>query len=631
MFTKTAHILATGVERVSRLVNWIGAVVLAAMMFLIAADVILRYVFNSPIPGALEVSEFLLIMVLFFGVAYTAVKKGHVPVDLVTSRLPPRAAAILSSGVSFMGILLFALLAWRVVIYAFVIKQTAAVSFILRVPIYPFILIIAFGSALLCVVLFSDLMDSMSRALQKSRWQVWVGLLLAIVLSLLLITIPAWGPLLNWHANALIVGLVGLAVLVLILFTGLPVGFVMILVGFLGVSYLRGTDAGYNILGVQTYRSLSFDFCVIPLFILMGVLAFYSQLSADLYKAIYKWIGHLPGGMAIATIAGCAGFASVCGENVAVTSTMGKVALPEMKRYRYDPALATGCIASGGTLGVLIPPSLSFMLYGLLTEQSIGKLFLAGILPGILFSLLMMITIYIMTKRDPLLGPPGPKTTIKDKLVAIKGIWGIVALFALVMGGIYFGIFTPTEGAGIGAFGALLFSVVTGRFTRRNFVSALLETTLITAMALIMLTGGTIFGTFMSVSTVPMWLANWAVNLPVSPLVILIIILFVYLILGCLMSAIAMLLLTVPIFYPVFVALGFDPIWAGVIVTFMWTAANVTPPVGITVFVMKGVAPEIPMYTIFRGVAPFFVDMMATVGILIAFPQIATFLPNLLM
>jgi len=334
--------------------------------------------------------------------------------------------------------------------------------------------------------------------------------------------------------------------------------------------------------------------------------------------------------MAMATIAGCAGFAAVCGENVAVATTMGRVTLPEMKRYKYDSTLATGCIAAGGTLGVLIPPSLAFILYGLLTEQSIGALFLAGIFPGILMAALMILTIYILCRRNPRLGPPGPKTDLKDKIVSLRGIWGVLALFALVMGGIYLGVFTPTEGAGIGAFGALVYTLVTRRFTRQGFVSALLGTNRATAMALIILIGAVIFGIFMTVSKLPMTMAALAVSLPLPPLVIFIFILFIFLILGCLMSAIAMLLLTVPVFYPVIISLGFDPIWTGVIMVLMWNIANITPPVGITVFVIKGVAPEIPLYSIFRGIIPFFISMIVCVAILIAFPQIATFLPGLL-
>ncbi|MDP2916322.1 MAG: TRAP transporter large permease subunit [Dehalococcoidia bacterium] len=629
--SEAAHTVDSVAGRLSRMVNGIGAGVLAAMMFLIAADVVLRYVFNSPIPGALDMSEFMLIIVFFLGVAYVGVKKGHVAVDLVTSRLSPKPREVLSSVTAFLSLLLFSMLIWRTVAYAMWSWETGATSLMLRAPLMPFILLIAFGSLLLAIVLLGDFLNALAKSLHKSRWQVWLWLVLGIAASVLLITIPTWGGQFSGQMSPLTVGLIGIAALFVFLSASMPIGFVMMLLGFLGVVYIRGANSGLNILGITPYRSCSFEFAVIPLFILMGELAYHSRLSEQLYEAAYKWIGQWKGGMAMATIAGCAGFAAVCGENVAVATTMGSVSLPEMKKYRYDPALATGCVASGGTLGVLIPPSLAFILYGLLTQQSIGALFLAGIFPGILMAVLMMSTIYIMCRHNPLLGPPGPRTALKDKLISLKGIWGILALFVLVMGGIYFGVFTPTEGAGIGAFGAFIFIIATRRFSRKNFVASLTATTHTTAMALIILIGSIIFGTFMSVSTLPMWLANWAVALPVPPLVVLIFILFIYLVLGCFMSAIAMLLLTIPVFYPVFVGLGFDPIWAGVLVVIMWNVACITPPVGITVFVIKGLTPDVPMYSIFRGIIPFFFAMIACVAIVIAFPQIATFLPRLLM
>lgn len=626
---KAAHILDSATKPASRVVIIAGAGVLAAMMFLIAADVLLRYVFNSPISGALEVSEFMLVMVFFFSVPYVAVKKRHVAMDLVTSRLQPRVRAILDSSTSLLGLCLFALLTWRTVIYALWMEETGAVSHILRLSLLPFILLVAFGSALLCLVLLGDFLKSMTQALERSRRQVGLWVILGIALVLLLIAFPAWGHHLPWQVSPLAVGVIGIVALFLIFATEMPIGFVMLLVGFLGVAYLRGMDAGFDILGRIPYKSCTFTFCVLPLFILMGELAFHSRLSADLYAAMYKWIGRWPGGMAMATVAGCAGFAAICGDNASVAATMATVTLPEMKKYNYDPGLATGCIAGGGTLGVLIPPSLAFILYALLTEQSITALFLAGIFPGILLAALMMLTIYILTKSNPNLGPPGPKTSLRDKIVSLRGTWGILALFALVMGGIYFGVFTPTEGAGIGAFGALLYSIVTRRFTRQNFAASLLGASQTTAL-LIILVGAVAFGIFLTVSTLPAGLTNWAVALPVPPVVILIFILFILVILGCLMSAIAMLLLTVPIFYPVLIGLGYDPIWIGVIMVLMWNVACVTPPVGITVFVVKAVAPELPLYTIFRGIVPFFIAMIVCVAILIAFPQIATFLPNLM-
>jgi tripartite ATP-independent transporter DctM subunit len=301
-----------------------------------------------------------------------------------------------------------------------------------------------------------------------------------------------------------------------------------------------------------------------------------------------------------------------------------------MKRYKYDPALATGCIAAGSSLGILIPPSVILVIYGILAEQSIGKLFLAGFVPGILEAVFYMITIYVLCRRKPLIGPPGPRTTFREKLLSLKDTWAVLALFILVIGGIYRGIFTPTEAAGIGAFGALLFALGRRRLTWRGFLDSLGETGGTTAMAFIILIGSVILGYFLTITRLPFELASVVSALEVNRYAVLFVIVIVYLFLGAIMSTPAMVMLTVPIFVPVVAALGFDLIWFGIIITRVSEIGQITPPVGMNVFVMKGVAKDIPLYTIFRGVLPFLVADFAHVSLLVAFPQIALFLPNLM-
>jgi len=384
-------------------------------------------------------------------------------------------------------------------------------------------------------------------------------------------------------------------------------------------------------LGAAPYRTAAaYTMSVIPLFVLMGNLSFYAGVSEDLYSTTYKLFGHLPGGLAMATTAGCAGFAATCGSSVATAVTMGSIAIPEMKKYKYAPSLAAGSLAAGGTLGILIPPSIGFIIYSMLTDESIGKLFIAGVLPGILLTFLFVLTIYINVRRDLTLGPPGPRFSLREKIASFKGIWSALSLFILVIGGLYGGIFTPTEAGGIGACGAFLLIAVRGKLTFQNLTNVLMETGKITAMCFIILTGASVFGYFMAVTRIPNALADLAVGLPFPPILIIIFILIIYLALGCVMDSIAMIVLTVPIFYPVVIKLGYDPIWFGVIMVIVMEMALITPPVGMNVFAIAGVATEIPLYTIFKGVLPFLAAMVICVAFLMAFPQIATFLPGLM-
>jgi len=304
------------------------------------------------------------------------------------------------------------------------------------------------------------------------------------------------------------------------------------------------------------------------------------------------------------------------------------VALPEMKRFKYDDSLATGCIAAGGTLGILIPPSTVMIIYGILTEQPIATLFIAGIIPGLLLSGLFVITIYIMTKYKPTLGPPGPRSTMKERIYSLKDTWSILSLFLLVVGGLYTGWFTPTEAAGVGAFGALMITIIKRRLTWDNLTNSLAETTRTTAMVFAILIGANIFGYFLTVSQIPDQLSGWIAELGLNRYVVMSILILVYIILGCFMEGLAIMILTIPIIYPMVIEMGFDPIWFGIIITLVMEMSLITPPVGINVFIISGVARDVPMYTIFRGIFPFWVAMLVCIILLVMFPKIALFLPG---
>jgi tripartite ATP-independent transporter DctM subunit len=425
------------------------------------------------------------------------------------------------------------------------------------------------------------------------------------------------------------IGVVGLIVLFVLMFLGMHIGIAMGIVAIAGLALITNLDSSLLRLGQSGFSSTaSYTLAVLPLFMLMGEFAFLSGLTQEAYASAYKWLGHLPGGLGMATIVGCAAFSAVCGSSIATTTTIGAVAWPEMRDYKYSPTLALGSIAAGGTMGILIPPSNAFILYGILTEQSVGKLFLAGILPGVLLSVLFILTIYVLAKANPLKGPKGPKSTWIERLAVLKNVWGVAVLFLVVMGGIYSGIFTPTEAAAVGAFFALLIGLVRKRLDWKNIKASLINMTVTTGMVFLILFGAFIFGHFLAASRVTAVLAEFVAGLPLSPMMILVCILILFLILGCIMDTYAMLLIVVPILYPIILKIGLDPIWFAVLVVLMMELGMITPPVGMNVFIMKGVAKDVPMYAIFKGLIPFVVAMSVCVALIVIFPDIALFLPK---
>ena len=425
------------------------------------------------------------------------------------------------------------------------------------------------------------------------------------------------------------IGISGVIALFVFMLLGMPIGLTMGLIGLLGLVLISGVDAALIRLGLTAFSSTnSYIISLLPLFTLMGEFAFASGITRDAYDAGYKWIGYRPGGLAIATIGGCAAFAAVCGSSIATSATIGAAALPEMKRYKYNPSLATASVAAGGTLGILIPPSMGFVLYGLITEQSIGKLLISGILPGILLTLLFIIAISIWTKLDPTAGPGGPKSSWRERVMALKDIWAVLVLFIIVIGGIYLGVFNATEAAAVGVFCAFLIALVRRKLTKENIVTSFRATLVTTGMIFLLIICAQIFSYFVAVSRLSSALAGFIGGLALPPLGILIAILILYVILGCIMEVFSAMLITMPILFPLVTSLGYDPIWFGVITVIMLEMGLITPPVGMNVFVIAGMARDVPMYTIFRGIWPFVFAMVLCVVLLIVFPQIALFLPK---
>ncbi len=427
-----------------------------------------------------------------------------------------------------------------------------------------------------------------------------------------------------------VIGLLGIALLLVLIFLKMPIGFAMALVGFGGFAMIAGTNGALSNLGSLPYRHVAeYTFIVIPLFVLMGAVAANSGISRDLYTASYNWVGHLRGGLAMATVVATAGFAAVSGSSTATAVAMSKVAFPEMRRFNYDQKMAAGTLAAGGTLGILIPPSMGFIMYAILTEQSVGSLFVAGILPGLTEVVFYIVTIYILCLIKPAMGPAGPKVALRQRFSSLKGIWSMLALFGLVMGGIYTGLFTPTEAAAVGSTGALIIALIMRRLNFKIFGDSLTEAGRTSAMIMILIVGAMIFMRFLAVSKLPFVLADVVTGLNVHPYVLLIGILFFYIVIGCFLEIFSSLVLTIPIIFPTLMALGFDPIWFGVLVVRVAEIGLITPPIGLNCFVIAA-ATGLPTGAVFRGVIPFIIADVLHVALLVAVPGVSLFLVKMM-
>jgi tripartite ATP-independent transporter DctM subunit len=432
-----------------------------------------------------------------------------------------------------------------------------------------------------------------------------------------------------WDLSGDAVALIGFIVLFVLMLLRVPVGMAMGLVGVVGFGYLVGAEPALKNVGHTTARTVTdYNFAVIPLFLLMGSFATTSGMSRELFRAANAFLGHLKGGLGIATIAACGGFAAICGSSVATAATFSRVAYPEMRRYNYPQSFSTGVIAAGGTLGIMIPPSTVFAVYGLITEQDVGKLFIAGVLPGALAISMYMVTITIIGIVRPGYLPAAPKIPWRERLAALRDVWATLLLFAFVIGGLYGGLFTATEAAGAGAGGAFLIGVVRGRLSVQDILRSLLETTRTTAAVFTVLIGALLFGYFLTVTQTPQALTQFLTDLGVGRYGVLALIMLLYLVLGCLMDALAMIILTIPIIFPVIKELGFDPIWFGVVIVMTVELGLIHPPVGMNIFVIKSVIDDVKISTIFYGVIPFIITDLLRLLILIAFPMIALWLPS---
>ena len=627
---RVAKMLEKAINPLASFINRIGTSLVLVIVGTISADVCLRYLLNYPIPGTIEITEFVLPIMVFFSVAHAAVEKRHVGVDLVYEHLGTKSRATVDVVTSMLSAYVMGVVTWQLFLYAIHEFETSERGDILGLPHWPAVMSSAVGCGVLALVLFSGAVRAVGE-LKKFRHKRNMRVGASIACALMLILLPWAMEHLGVELSNLYTGLLFVALLFLIMLLRMPIAFCMAFIGLQGLWYMKGISKTLPLMAFGPWMATSdWNYSVIPTFVVMGMFAFYSGISKDLFETGYKWLGHKPGGLALTTIAACGGFASICGCSTTTAATMSTIALPEMRRFKYRDSLSAGALAAGGTLGILIPPSIGFMVYGVITEESISKLFIAGIIPGLMLVLLFFISIYIRCRINPSLGPSGPVFSFKEKIHAIRKTWQMFLLFVVVIGGLYFGVFGPNEAGAIGALGSLVIGVALGRLSWQKIKEALLASGGLTAMIFMILACVKILSYFIALTKIPFLLPNFIISYNLSPYWVLLFILILFFILGCLMNVIPMMILTLPILYPAVVQAGFDPIWFGVIMVIMMEMGQITPPVGINVFVISGVATDIPMGSIFRGIAPFLLAQVCLLIILILFPSIATFLPGLM-
>ncbi len=608
-------------------INWlsiVGMVIFVAMVCLTFLDVILRYIFNRPFAGSIEITELMMVIVVFTGISVTQLEKAHVTVDIITSKLKSGPKLVMSGFSNILSIAILVVIIIQTFKYAITAREG---TFVFHIPVNGFFGLVTIGCVLLVLVLVRDLLKDIlsSLSLKKSILILLFGI--PILVLFLSIYFGIGRPIALSPPTA---GLMGIILMLIFFVTGMPIAFILMGIGFILVSYMRGSDASLNLIATSWYRTVaSYPWSPLMFFILMGFLCFHAGLGRDLFEISRNWIGHLRGGLAMASVAACAGFGAVVGDTLSGTIAMAAIGLPEMKRYNYKDILSIGTITCSGTLGTLIPPSLGFIIYANLTEQSIGRLFIAGIIPGIICALLMMGLIYVLCRIDPNLGPPASKVTWKEKFLSLKSSGPVAGLFLLVIGGMYIGIFTANEGGGIGAFGALFLGLAMRRLNWNGFKSALVNSAKFIAMCFTLLGGANMFGYAVTTSNLPNMMANFVNSLDISPLGVMWIIILILLILGCFIPSIPMLVICIPVFLPIARLFEWNLGWFGVIMVLMLNLACVTPPFGINLFVIKGLTDK-TMGFIYLSALPFVIALIITVAIVVIFPSISLWLPDLI-
>ena len=615
----------------SRAAQLLGGVALVLMMVLTVSDVVMRNLFSTVVSGSMELSGLLMILVALSTLAVVELARGHIQVDLVIGKLPDFARVPTIGGGQLLAlatIVIAAVQVFRQVVYLW---EGAIVSGVLRLPEWPFALVASIFLVLFALALLANLVSTLDDVRRMRDARAWAVAALWVAIAAMVLSLVLAPTLLPFHIPRELRGVFCGVLCFVLIFLGVQVAAAMALAALAGIGQIIGPTASLTSLGTTTLNVVGDPtWSVIPLFTWMGLLVVASGFAAELYRAAYRWIGHLPGGLASASTVSCAGLSSIVGDTLSGVYSMASIALPQMKAYGYDMKLATASIACAATIGVMVPPSLAFIVYGMITEVSIGKLFMAGVVPGILFAVILVGLITIRAILNPSLAPRGPVSTWSERLEASRGVWPVLLLMLLILGGIYSGAVTANEAGGLGSAGALLIALAMRRMTWTSFVQSIEQTLRLTAAIILIFIFATAFSRFIAISGLTQQIIQLAVDWQLGPYQLISGIVVFYIVIGMFMNALPAMVLTVPLFYPMAMNAGFDPVWFGVLVVIMVELGVVTPPIGVNVLAIASMTRDVTMYQIFQGVFPFWIAYLVLILLIILFPQISLFLPSLM-
>ena len=628
---RMADVLRAALIWPNRVAMLLGGIALVAAALLTMSDVSLRNLFSIVVPGGLELTGLLTILITLAALGVAELERTHVRVDVLLRVLPAWIRLPCEAGGHLLACGVMGLTAWQIGQQALYLNSNAIVTGVLALPEWPFVIAAGVAIALFGVALLANALSATAAVLRLRDARALTTLALWIILIVALAVLFSDPGMVKGLLTRPTLGLLAAVLCFGLIFLGVHVAAAMATGSLLGIAVIISSGAS-----MMSLRTTAIDvvgdelWSVVPLFVWMGLIVVAAGFARDLYTAAYRWIGHLPGGLASASTVACAGLSSIVGDTLSGVYSMGSIALPEMRKYGYDMKLGTASIACAATIGVMIPPSIAFIVYGMITEVSIGKLFAAGVLPGLLFTVLLIGLITLRATLKPSLAPRGDKSSWADRMQASRSVWPVLLLMLLVLGGIYGGFVTPNEAAGLGVTGAIVIGAVMRRLSLSALIDTISQTLRLTAAIIVIFLFATVFSRFIAVSGLAQNLANWVLALDLGPYQIIAAIMGFYIVIGMFMNALPALVLTVPIFYPVAMAAGFDPIWFGVLVVIMVELGVVTPPIGVNVFAIAAVAPDVPMYDIFRGVLPFWLAYLLLVVLIVAFPAIALTLPGLM-
>jgi tripartite ATP-independent transporter DctM subunit len=573
-----------------------------------------------------------MICAVFFAVAHTQNIKSHIAIDIFVTRLRAKTRTALEFITTLLAAGMLGIVAWRTMVYTIlVISDHRVHDKYLGIPSGPFAAIIFIGCAAITLLLIRDLLTKINESIKLGlTWRYWLVMISIPVVFIVLSYLWMSGD--YWHnMNLLTVGLIGIIFSIIMFFTGMPVAYVLVMTGFLFVGHIRGVETALNMLGTEVYRnSSSYNWAVIPFFVLMGYYCLNARFGEDLYDAAHKWFGHMRGGLGIATVGAGAAFASIVGDSLSSVATIGAVALPEMRKFKYSDLLSTGSIIAGATLGPIIPPSTAFIIYGLLTGVSVRSLLISGVIPGILMAIIFMIEIYVWVRFKPDAGPAGVRYTWKPRLISLKAGGPVLILFLLVMGGIWMGAFTPTEGGAIGACVALILGLIWRRTTWKTFAQTLLDAGKVISMIFLILIGAVLFTRFLAWCNVSATLSNFILDAGMSQWMYVIFTLILLFVLGFAIDILPLMLICIPVLHPIAASLGIDPIWFACLAVITINLGDITPPVGVSLFALKTISKDLPVGIVFKGAMIPVIGTTIVLIILVAVPPLITWLPSLM-